>query len=167
MARGDQLARQWKIIQSLISSRRGRSASDLAQDLHSQLLLSCMTRLAHRLAGQARSCASRSQAKQRTNGRGLPDRSRPGGPEETGRVVLSVSPMPWDRSLSLTAWRHSRFRAPPVFMYSKLICGWMKNGLLRFNRQVKKLAYSWFLEDKLVFYYLLYQIVANKYSNIF
>ncbi len=34
MARGDQLARQWKIIQSLIASRWGRSASDLAEDLH-------------------------------------------------------------------------------------------------------------------------------------
>ena len=34
MARGDQLARQWKIIQSLISSRHGKSASDLAEALH-------------------------------------------------------------------------------------------------------------------------------------
>jgi len=34
MARGDQLARQWKIIQSLISSRQGKSVSDLAADLH-------------------------------------------------------------------------------------------------------------------------------------
>jgi predicted DNA-binding transcriptional regulator YafY len=34
MARGDQLARQWKIIQTLISSRRGRSAPELAKDLH-------------------------------------------------------------------------------------------------------------------------------------
>jgi predicted DNA-binding transcriptional regulator YafY len=33
MARGDQLARQWKIIQELISSRRGKAASVLAQDL--------------------------------------------------------------------------------------------------------------------------------------
>ena len=33
MARGDQLGRQWKIIQTLISSRRGKSAADLAQDL--------------------------------------------------------------------------------------------------------------------------------------
>jgi predicted DNA-binding transcriptional regulator YafY len=34
MARGDQLARQWKIIQSLISSRHGKSVSDLAEALH-------------------------------------------------------------------------------------------------------------------------------------
>ena len=34
MARGDQLARQWKIIQSLISSRQGKSVSDMAQALH-------------------------------------------------------------------------------------------------------------------------------------
>ena len=33
MARGDQLGRQWKIIQLLISSGIGKSASDLAQDL--------------------------------------------------------------------------------------------------------------------------------------
>jgi len=33
MARGDQLARQWKIIQTLISSRIGKSAADLAEDL--------------------------------------------------------------------------------------------------------------------------------------
>ena len=33
MARGDQLARQWKIIQSLISSRIGQSVTDLAEDL--------------------------------------------------------------------------------------------------------------------------------------
>jgi len=33
MARGDQLARQWKIIQTLISSRIGKSAGDLAEDL--------------------------------------------------------------------------------------------------------------------------------------
>ena len=33
MARGDQLGRQWKIIQTLISSRKGKSAADLAQDL--------------------------------------------------------------------------------------------------------------------------------------
>jgi predicted DNA-binding transcriptional regulator YafY len=33
MARGDQLARQWKIIQTLISSRMGKSAADLAEDL--------------------------------------------------------------------------------------------------------------------------------------
>ena len=34
MARGDQLARQWKIIQILISSRMGKSAADLAKDLY-------------------------------------------------------------------------------------------------------------------------------------
>jgi predicted DNA-binding transcriptional regulator YafY len=33
MARGDQLGRQWKIIQTLISSRKGKSAAELAQDL--------------------------------------------------------------------------------------------------------------------------------------
>lgn len=33
MARGDQLARQWKLIQALMSSQVGRSASDFAQDL--------------------------------------------------------------------------------------------------------------------------------------
>lgn len=33
MARGDQLARQWKIIQTLIASRMGKSAADLARDL--------------------------------------------------------------------------------------------------------------------------------------
>ncbi len=33
MARGDQLARQWKIIQTLMGSRRGRTASELAKDL--------------------------------------------------------------------------------------------------------------------------------------
>ncbi len=33
MARGDQLARQWKIIQTLLSSRRGKSASELAEAL--------------------------------------------------------------------------------------------------------------------------------------
>ena len=33
MARGDQLARQWMIIQSLISSRQGKSVSDLAGSL--------------------------------------------------------------------------------------------------------------------------------------
>ena len=31
MARGDQLARQWKIIQSLISSRRGKTAAEMAK----------------------------------------------------------------------------------------------------------------------------------------
>ena len=34
MARGDQLARQWKIIQTLISSRMGNSAADIACDLN-------------------------------------------------------------------------------------------------------------------------------------
>jgi predicted DNA-binding transcriptional regulator YafY len=33
MARGDQLARQWKIIQTLIASKMGKSAKDLADDL--------------------------------------------------------------------------------------------------------------------------------------
>ena len=33
MARGDQLGRQWKIIQTLISSKLGKSAADLAGDL--------------------------------------------------------------------------------------------------------------------------------------
>ena len=33
MARGDQLGRQWKIIQTLISSRRGKSAAELAEAL--------------------------------------------------------------------------------------------------------------------------------------
>ena len=33
MARGDQLARQWKIFQTLISSRRGKSVTDLAANL--------------------------------------------------------------------------------------------------------------------------------------
>ena len=33
MARGDQLGRQWKIIQTLISSRKGKSASELAREL--------------------------------------------------------------------------------------------------------------------------------------
>ncbi|CAB1058078.1 Transcriptional regulator, YafY family [Olavius sp. associated proteobacterium Delta 1] len=42
MARGDQLARQWRIIQTLISSRQGKSVSDLAQDL------SCHTRTVYR-----------------------------------------------------------------------------------------------------------------------
>ena len=42
MARGDQLARQWKIIQSLISSRLGKSVSDLAEDLE------CHTRTVYR-----------------------------------------------------------------------------------------------------------------------
>ena len=42
MARGDQLARQWKIIQSLISSQQGKSVSDLAGALH------CHTRTIYR-----------------------------------------------------------------------------------------------------------------------
>jgi predicted DNA-binding transcriptional regulator YafY len=33
MARGDQLARQWRILQRLIASRRGKSAADLAREL--------------------------------------------------------------------------------------------------------------------------------------
>jgi predicted DNA-binding transcriptional regulator YafY len=38
MARGDQLSRQWRIIQSLLSARKGKSASDLAKglDCHSR-----------------------------------------------------------------------------------------------------------------------------------
>ena len=33
MARGDQLSRQWRIIQTLVSARQGKSAAELAQDL--------------------------------------------------------------------------------------------------------------------------------------
>lgn len=33
MARGDQLARQWKIIQSLLSSRQGKAATEMAREL--------------------------------------------------------------------------------------------------------------------------------------
>jgi predicted DNA-binding transcriptional regulator YafY len=33
MARGDQLARQWKIIQTLITLKKGKSAAELATDL--------------------------------------------------------------------------------------------------------------------------------------
>ena len=33
MARGDQLARQWRIIRSLIASRMGKSAANLANEL--------------------------------------------------------------------------------------------------------------------------------------
>ena len=33
MPRGDQLARQWKIIQTLIRSRLGKSAAELAADI--------------------------------------------------------------------------------------------------------------------------------------
>ena len=32
MARGDQLGRQWKIIQTLISAKLGKSAADLAEE---------------------------------------------------------------------------------------------------------------------------------------
>jgi len=31
--RGDQIGRQWRIIQTLISSRKGKSAADLATEL--------------------------------------------------------------------------------------------------------------------------------------
>ena len=33
MARGDQLARQWKIIQTLLSTRQGKSAAEMARHL--------------------------------------------------------------------------------------------------------------------------------------
>ena len=33
MARGDQLARQWKIFQTLVTSKYGKSVADLAKDL--------------------------------------------------------------------------------------------------------------------------------------
>jgi predicted DNA-binding transcriptional regulator YafY len=33
MARGHQLARQWKIIQTLITSRKGKSAAELAIEI--------------------------------------------------------------------------------------------------------------------------------------
>ena len=33
MARGDQLARQWKIIQTLIPSKLGKSAAELAEEI--------------------------------------------------------------------------------------------------------------------------------------
>ena len=42
MARGDQLARQWKIIQTLIASRRGKSVPELAE------IVECHTRTAYR-----------------------------------------------------------------------------------------------------------------------
>jgi predicted DNA-binding transcriptional regulator YafY len=42
MARGDQLARQWRIIQTLITSRHGKSVADLAADLQ------CHTRTVYR-----------------------------------------------------------------------------------------------------------------------
>ncbi len=42
MARGDQLARQWKIIQALIASRLGRSVPELAE------MLECHTRTVYR-----------------------------------------------------------------------------------------------------------------------
>ena len=35
MARGDHSGRQWKIIQTLISSRKGKSAADLVNDPNS------------------------------------------------------------------------------------------------------------------------------------
>ena len=40
MARGDQLSRQWKIIQALTNARTGRSATELAQtlDCHSRTI---------------------------------------------------------------------------------------------------------------------------------
>ncbi len=42
MARGDQLARQWKIIQALITSRRGRSVPELAE------MVECTVRTVYR-----------------------------------------------------------------------------------------------------------------------
>jgi predicted DNA-binding transcriptional regulator YafY len=42
MARGDQLARQWKIIQALIASRRGKSVPELAE------MVECHTRTVYR-----------------------------------------------------------------------------------------------------------------------
>lgn len=42
MARGDQLARQWKIIQALIASRRGKSVPELAE------MVECHTRTLYR-----------------------------------------------------------------------------------------------------------------------
>jgi len=42
MARGDQLGRQWKIIQALMSSRKGKSVSELAREL------ACHTRTVYR-----------------------------------------------------------------------------------------------------------------------
>ncbi len=42
MARGDQLARQWKIIQTLIASRRGKAVGELAQ------MVECHTRTVYR-----------------------------------------------------------------------------------------------------------------------
>jgi predicted DNA-binding transcriptional regulator YafY len=42
MARGDQLARQWKIIQALIASRHGKSVPDLAE------MVECHTRTVYR-----------------------------------------------------------------------------------------------------------------------
>ncbi|UCG13862.1 MAG: hypothetical protein JSU72_05165 [Deltaproteobacteria bacterium] len=32
MARGDQLARQWRIIQTLVSSRRGKTVAELVKE---------------------------------------------------------------------------------------------------------------------------------------
>jgi hypothetical protein len=34
MGRGDQLARQWRIIQTLISSKQGESVADFAHHIH-------------------------------------------------------------------------------------------------------------------------------------
>lgn len=42
MARGDQLARQWKIVQALIASRRGKSVPELAE------MVECHTRTVYR-----------------------------------------------------------------------------------------------------------------------
>jgi hypothetical protein len=33
MARGDQLGRQWRIIQTLLTSKMGKSAADLAEEM--------------------------------------------------------------------------------------------------------------------------------------
>ncbi|MBI4763186.1 MAG: HTH domain-containing protein, partial [Deltaproteobacteria bacterium] len=33
MARGDQLGRQWRIIQTLLKTRTGKSAADLAEEM--------------------------------------------------------------------------------------------------------------------------------------
>ena len=37
MARGDQLGRQWNIIQTLITSKKGKSAAELAQELGKEI----------------------------------------------------------------------------------------------------------------------------------
>jgi len=39
MARGDQSGRQWKIIQTLISSRKGKSAAELAEEMESSQVI--------------------------------------------------------------------------------------------------------------------------------